>query len=1291
MDSEFYNAFATPSSPAAIAQAMNLENETGTTQKPPKLMSIEEYYGWKDRFENWVQANHLRSWECILEKYTLPRTELQVVKQISEFSEQERAMYRAEKMMISLLQQAIKEDIFILLQHDKTAKSIWDDLKVKFEGSESMIKSKKALLKKEFDLFCSLPGEDTKKLIERYCHLVRSLSMLGVDKAREEYVDKLADALPQKEWGTYLMILKNTGVYDRLTIGQFIEKIESQDLEQQKIARMNNPSGQQDVKMYYKGSIPVSEAEISPKIQTAFSAGDSSDKVDQGSNKSSSGFSSFPSVNPKETNTSFQSQSTKTGNGYIIQCNLALNLPEGQSFSEDTAKDHMALLGSVLLSYEGLVAGRIGNPMLTKEDYDQIDAEEMELMDIKWCLASVLRRAEKEKGHFKRECNGREASGAQNPFGKDDYYRKAIYQQVGQSQDPQTAHGRKIEDPKRACLVDFSWSDYISSEATAARIIDQDDEKLPEGFSWDMFVDKKGEFKAFIAKIVREPDLFATWMKSIGVNVSSEDEKSVSSESSDSIDKLSKYSGDVSESSDVVLQGSDESLSSSDESVQNEVVSEKAVVFDKTPSDSGISDADSEKSVEFDQSPDHSSSDDEEEEHIDVAKSHLSPESFHFYFADRMEKLKEKRAAKVQQAESEGDIQNAESVAEKITEVVKEEEKVIEVEKVVEVIKTIEVEKIVEVVKPCEKCLEASIDDIIDEYEKKKEQLLFNFNYVKESYDVLNKTVTGLQTTNSEREQALTMMNATLMSKQKAINFYIEESAKWKQELETEKIENERIRRLLLSYTTSDYLIDRVYPTVAGLEAFQDEKPNKKQDCGKKTTVSYNKCPPPIWDGYSPRKPNEEQLEKAVNIKLKTDTTDVLPDNIDVTFTSSDTDHESVLIKKVVDQVLDTDEESELKSGSGKSKLSVNSQNSSEKRSYSKEFLLSKADLNDETFEVVYTLNGSDKLYYNKEFPIMSIKTELINKTFKLVEVNIPELKVLKSFEKSKKYTSRVQQRLNKKKGYNSGPGFPKKPSQNCSYKKKVLGFIPPKNDKNMKNSKIKSEFVSGGSSEEEQQKPFWRQSNKEFLAERRKNGDDICYLRETRTCYRCNEAGHIAWNCSKNAQSKQGVSQKLKEKVVYVDTPTNGSKIFENSKFEIGECSEKNFYKKKGKDNQVWVAKKSEVNVGDESGSTKPEEPQAKKKISVNDEEFPSLKFEEVEKKVGKTEISDQFYKEKDEFDVEKTFNGNVKKIFGKMLSGRAKGVKDFYATKKATYNPTAQELKAIKSEKTWLEVCFP
>ncbi|KAM0072990.1 putative transcription factor interactor and regulator CCHC(Zn) family [Helianthus debilis subsp. tardiflorus] len=215
----------------------------------------------------------------------------------------------------------------------------------------------------------------------------------------------------------------------------------------------------------------------------------------------------------------------------------------------------MSLL--VLESYGSLVAGRIGNPLLTKEDYDQNDAEEMELMDIKWCLASVLRRAEKfkqitgrydfrdanvstlgfdkskvtcfrcsEKGHFKRECTNREASGAQNPFGKNDYYRKAIYHQVAQQpyqqQSPQTTHG--IEESKKAYLVNqddersskgFSWDKYISAESKAC-LTDQDDERLPKGFSWDDYdPNRTSGHKAFVAQIKEDSvdDYYAEIMK----------------------------------------------------------------------------------------------------------------------------------------------------------------------------------------------------------------------------------------------------------------------------------------------------------------------------------------------------------------------------------------------------------------------------------------------------------------------------------------------------------------------------------------------------------------------------------------------------------------------------------------------------------------------------------------------------------------------------------------------------------------------------------------------------------
>lgn len=257
------------------------------------------------------------------------------------------------------------------------------------------------------------------------------------------------------------------------------------------------------------------------------------------------------------------------------------------------------------------------------------------------------------------------------------------------------------------------------------------------------------------------------------------------------------------------------------------------------------------------------------------------------------------------------------------------------------------------------------------------------------------------------------------------------------------------------------------------MKVFEEEESEVK-DIGKKHSVNYTKCPPPLENGYSPRNPNSERVKKATNLKWESEPSDGLPDNINVTFTSSDTDHESELIKKVVDQVLDKDEteESESKSTSKSDTSSPTVEKG--KRVYNKDFLLSQNNLNGETFKVAYTLNDSNKLYSDEEFPIRGVKTEMIKKVFKLTEINISEIKDVNLTEKPKKYTSRVQQRLNKKKSYRSGFGFQKKPNHNGNFKKKGLGFIPPENHKNEKTYKPKTVFVSGASSKEEEKSSFW-------------------------------------------------------------------------------------------------------------------------------------------------------------------------------------------------------------------------
>ncbi|KAF5813679.1 putative transcription factor interactor and regulator CCHC(Zn) family [Helianthus annuus] len=645
----------------------------------------------------------------------------------------------------------------------------------------------------------------------------------------------------------------------------------------------------------------------------------------------------------------------------------------------------MASLVAILQSYESLIAGRIGNPMLIKEDYDQIDAEELELMDVKWCLASACRRAEKfqqitgrdefrgmatsplgfdkskvtcfrckGKGHFKRECKNQESSGSQD---KSNYYQKSIFHQIDQQpqqKDQKTAHGKMIEEANRKAYYG---------------IINQNDEFVTEGFSWDKYI--PSGTRSDVALVTR-------------------------------------------------ILGEDEDCQ------------KRVPIFPDLGSDIDT---------------------DDEEEYLNKCRKSIDPDSFNFFYADKVEMLNQKKIArlkreleaaklladektKTEDGETKVEavtknvtekIVEVEKVVEKIVEVEKvvEVEKIVEIEKIVEVEKLVEVEKVIEVTKPCEKCSKScqvceEKDKKIAELERMKEDLLSDVKYVKESYDVLNRTVDSLKRTNSEIEKANDKMSATLMTKQSVINDYIEDCAKLKKELELGKIESERINRLLLSYTTCDYLIDRVYPTAAGLEAFM--KKEKEEDTGKTQSVKYNRCPPPIFVSYSPRKPNEERVDKALNIKLKSEIIDELPDNIDVTFTASDTDHESELVKRVVDQVLDMDEESKSKSKSDSSSSSEKSPSSPVKRVYNKEFLLSKSNLNDESINLAYILNDSDKLYSDEEFPIRSVKTEMIKKVFKLTEINISEIKDLNLSAKPKPYTSRIKQRVNKNVGSRSDP-----------------------------------------------------------------------------------------------------------------------------------------------------------------------------------------------------------------------------------------------------------------------------
>ncbi|KAJ0699179.1 putative transcription factor interactor and regulator CCHC(Zn) family [Helianthus annuus] len=236
--------------------------------------------------------------------------------------------------------------------------------------------------------------------------------------------------------------------------------------------------------------------------------------------------------------------------------------------------------------------------------------------------------------------------------------------------------------------------------------------------------------------------------------------------------------------------------------------------------------------------------------------------------------------------------------------------------------------------------------------------------------------------------------------------------------------------------------------------------------------------------------------------------------------------------------------------------------------------------------------------------------------------------------------------------------------------------------------------FVSGTSADEEEKKEFWRQSNREFLAKKQEEMKNADQRKKTQTCFKCGRIRHLAVNCSQAIQSKQGVS-KLKEKVIEFEPPIDRTKLFKNSKFEIGECSNK-FYKKKAKsDNQKWVVKKSvdsssddsnrskseELSSGDESDSTKSEEPQVRLRVKSQFRLWMMRIFHYFGLKILRRKLV---------FDAEKAFNLKVKHIFGKMIDRKVKGVKEFYEKKMGGKKPSVGDSVTPKAGQAWVDIFF-
>ncbi|XP_035830839.1 uncharacterized protein LOC118480217 [Helianthus annuus] len=492
----------------------------------------------------------------------------------------------------------------------------------------------------------------------------------------------------------------------------------------------------------------------------------------------------------------------------------------------------------------------------------------MELIDIRWCMASAVRRAQrfmeitgrhsiggpstklgfdkskvtcfkcKQKGHFKRECQNAVADEMANPF-REDYYKRAIY------------HQNKAEPPRMKQIEENP------KEKSRALAVIHDD----EGFDWsDLLPEEDAVGYAFMKKIVPFKDTRTEEVKYLNRKMLAQcmkdkiyrtwkEEKSAKRWDADRECYLDPKGNIVVEPSSISVETLIEQIAEEKEARQRmwwaseEEEKEKELQSKKV--DDGIIDTTKEFTVE------------------NLKK-----------MADKGLAVKELKVDSKSGTESKSRsvlmIQQM-SQTEELTERVKEvENQILSHDKLVKASN----DRIKELTDKLEK---DKID--VERIRKENEKLIHENRQLSENYEKLKRTIKDSDERNDKTTKENLQLPGVLQSKEKQINQQLDEIANLKHQFQEAKIENERINLKLNSYNSASFVLQHIVPrpigkNKAGEDVYSDG-----------TVVGYHQVPPPVLNNFSKKKSGLVNDDETIEVKL--------PETIDVTFTSS-SDEDSV-------------------------------------------------------------------------------------------------------------------------------------------------------------------------------------------------------------------------------------------------------------------------------------------------------------------------------------------------------------------------------------------------------------
>jgi len=177
----------------------------------PSYFNGQHYGWWKNRMENYIQAEDYELWMLIKNGPLIPINVKEdgtiVKKKPEEFDSNDLKMMEKNAKAKKLLHFDLGLDEYTRILECESAKDIWEAVQVAHEGTNQVKQSRIELLMRKYKLFEMGDHEMVMDMYTRFTHIKNELKSLGKTFTTEELVRKILRFLP-RTWEAKVTVIQ---------------------------------------------------------------------------------------------------------------------------------------------------------------------------------------------------------------------------------------------------------------------------------------------------------------------------------------------------------------------------------------------------------------------------------------------------------------------------------------------------------------------------------------------------------------------------------------------------------------------------------------------------------------------------------------------------------------------------------------------------------------------------------------------------------------------------------------------------------------------------------------------------------------------------------------------------------------------------------------------------------------------------------------------------------------------------------------------------------------------------